>query len=147
LEEIYGPAKFKQFNNTDPKDANEDILMRILHKYRPITNSNDILLLPPTNKRLGVKNSKKQPYVISSAEFRQFRSQMEKEKYEKQMKENENKENKRNEKNQKAKEKALADLEKAKKAALAKAEKQIATAKRKAEEKLKKVTKIVKSDI
>uniref|UniRef100_A0A336MIV7 CSON001214 protein n=1 Tax=Culicoides sonorensis TaxID=179676 RepID=A0A336MIV7_CULSO len=76
LKEIYGVAKFKQFSNDQytPEDMNEDILMRIIHRYRPITQPKDVLSLPPATKRLGVKNTRKQPFVISSNDFRQFRS-------------------------------------------------------------------------
>lgn len=149
LKEIYGETKFKQLNNNEnePKDINEDILMRVLQRYRPVTEPKDLLLLPPTNKRLGVKNSRRQPYVVSSPGFRQFRSKLEKEKYDKKMKENQDKENKQNERNQKIELKTMADLEKTKQSALARAEKQIANAKRKADEKLIKLNKKIKKEM
>lgn len=144
LKEMCGDAKFKQFMDStyNPKDMNEDILIRFLRKYKPVTEPKDVLLLPPTNKRLGVKNSIRQPYVVSSKEFREFRSKAEKAKHEKKVKEMEDKENKKNERNKIKEQKALAELEKQEKIVKAKAEKQIANAKRKAEEKLNKLKKV-----
>lgn len=141
LKEIFGDAKTKLLKNANhqPADINEDILMRILKEFGPITTPDDVLPLPPINKRAGTKNSNRQPFIVSSNEYRQFRSNVEKEKHQKLEHIQKEKELKKAErlktKKRKAEEKAAADLEQAKKRAMERAQLLI----QKAEEKYSKM--------
>lgn len=57
LKEIYGDTMFSRFNTDDhePLDIKDNILMRTLKAFRPISVVSDVLILPPINKRLGTK--------------------------------------------------------------------------------------------
>lgn len=141
LKEICGDTHFKVYDNPkkDPVNIEQDMLMRIFHGFRPVQSATDVLTLPPINKRAGIKQTKRQPYIISSPNYRQFRSKLEKDKFEKKRKLEENKENIRVQKKQKMEAKAKEELEKKKKKALEKMEKQVKNAEKQAELKLKKL--------
>lgn len=72
--------------NHTPSSFHEDTLMRVLDEFRPIETVSDLLKCPPENKRKTGLNLLV-PYVVSSSEFRQFRSEKEREKTTKQAKE------------------------------------------------------------
>lgn len=141
LKKICGDTHFKVYDNPkkDPVNIEQDMLMRIIQGFRPVQCATDVLTLPPINKRAGIKQTKRQPYIISSTNYRQFRSNLEKDKFEKKRKQEEDKENIRVQKKQKMEAKAKEELEKKKKKALEKMEKQVKNAEEQAELKLKKL--------
>lgn len=144
LKNLYGESKYKIYNNKkfEPENTDQDLLMRILNSFRPIESASDVLTLPPINKRGGIRQTKKQPFVISSDAFRQFRSKNEKEKMTKKRKLDEDKENKKQERKQRQEAKAKEELEKKKKIAHQKMQKQIENAERQAALKLKNLNKL-----
>lgn len=78
LKVMYGPL-FKKFNQREftPNSAEEDLLQRILSRYRPKEKPEDVLTLPPSRFRLNRKNVGRQPYVVSDKSFRKYRGKIE----------------------------------------------------------------------
>lgn len=142
LKEIYGDTIFSYFNNDDhePIDIKEDIMMRTLKAFRPISVAADVLVLPPINKRLGTKQCPRQPFIVSSNEYRQFKSKADETKHQKMMKTQKDKTIKKAARlkltKKKAEARAVAELALAKKRALERAQIQIDKAERKAALKL-----------
>lgn len=87
IEPLFGPLlktiKNKKF---EPKTEAEAVCKRVLHRYMPIETVSDVLPLPNTNFRLNVKNTKRDPFIVSDPKFVKFRGQIEKERHDKLLK-------------------------------------------------------------
>lgn len=122
LKAEYGPH-LQEYDKTNyvPKCYQDDILHRVISKFKPVSTAKDLLVPPPATFRLNKRKCPRQPFVVSSDEFLQFRSQQEKQKHEKlqlQLKVREENQKKREEKKeQKAKEKLQQTLKKQEEAA------------------------------
>lgn len=78
---LYGDQLTKYLNRHFlPTTTEEDLLYRIVQKFRPQESIEDVLDLPPGVFRKNKKNNRKQPYMINGPEFKNFKSKTEEEK-------------------------------------------------------------------